>query len=223
MLLRRTYRWIRYGVRTRVVNAALALLVVTAAPAAADPVRIVALGDSLTAGYGLARGDSFPVRLEAALRAEGIDAVVDNAGVSGDTSAGGRARIDWALAPAADGSADILIVELGANDGLRGLDPATTEANLEAIIETAKERSLAVLLTGMMAPPNLGRQYAAEFNAIFPRLAGKYGVALYPFFLDGVAAVPELNQADGIHPTAAGVEIIVESILPYVKALLPAP
>ena len=156
MLLRRTYCWIRYGVRCRVVNAALALLVLTAVPAAADPVRIIALGDSLTAGYGLARGDSFPVRLEAALRAEGIDAVVDNAGVSGDTSAGGRARLDWALAPGPDGAADVLVVELGANDGLRGLDPATTEANLEAIIETAKERGLAVLLAGMMAPAESG-------------------------------------------------------------------
>ncbi len=222
MLSRRVFRWIRYGARSRVVNAALALLVLTAASAAADPVRIVALGDSLTAGYGLARSESFPARLEAALKAGGIDAVVENAGVSGDTSAGGRARLDWALAPGADGEADILIVELGANDGLRGLDPAATEANLDAILQTAKERGLAVLLTGMVAPPNLGRDYTAEFNALYPRLAEKHGVAFYPFFLDGVAADPKLNQRDGIHPTAEGVEVIVAGILPKVKALIAA-
>ncbi len=220
MKLRRTWPWIRYGVRARVVNAALACLVLMATPAAADPIRVIALGDSLTAGYGLAHGGSFPAQLEAALKADGIEAVVENAGVSGDTSAGGRARLDWALAPGSQGDADVLIVELGANDGLRGLDPAATEANLEAILETAKERGVAVLLTGMMAPPNLGRDYAAEFNAVFPRLAEKHGVALYPFFLEGVAAIPELNQRDGIHPTAAGIEVIVERILPHVKALI---
>ena len=222
MLSRRIFSWIRYGARAGVVNATLAFLVLTTAPAAGDTVRIVALGDSLTAGYGLARGESFPVQLEAALEAEGIDAVVENAGVSGDTSAGGRARLDWALAPGADGEADILIVELGANDGLRGLDPAATEANIAAILETAKDRGVAVLLTGMMAPPNLGREYTAEFNALYPRLAEKHGVAFYPFFLEGVAADPKLNQRDGIHPTAEGVGVIVAGILPKVKALIEA-
>jgi acyl-CoA thioesterase-1 len=210
-----------YGTIARFVNVAMAAAVLLMAPdAGAETLRIVALGDSLTAGYGLAREDSFPARLEAALRAEGLDAVVVNAGVSGDTSAGGRSRIDWALAPGPGGEADAAIVELGANDGLRGLDPAATEANLDAILERIRARGIPALLAGMKAPPNLGPEYGADFEAIYPRLAERPGVSLYPFFLDGVAAVPELNQDDGIHPNPAGVEVIVERILPYVRDML---
>jgi len=223
MILRRLPRRFGYGAIVALVNLAVVLAALVAVPAMAKPVRIVALGDSLTAGYGLAQADAFPVRLEAALRADGIDAVVVNAGVSGDTSAGGLRRLDWALAPGPDGPADALIVELGANDGLRGLDPKATEANLDSILARARERGLRVLLTGMLAPPNLGRDYGAQFDAIYPRLAAKHGVLLYPFFLDGVAAIPSLNQADGIHPDAAGVAVIVGRMLPAVKRLLAAP
>jgi acyl-CoA thioesterase-1 len=198
-------------------------VVAVAGPVAAAPLRIVVLGDSLTAGYGLAGDDAFPVRLQAALQADGIDARVINAGVSGDTSAAGLRRLDWALAAGPDGPPDALIVELGANDGLRGLDPKTTEANLDAILTRGKARGLKILLTGMKAPPNLGRDYAAEFDALFPRLAARHDVALYPFFLDGVAADRTLNQADGIHPNPAGVAVIVGRILPYVKRLLAGP
>jgi len=158
-------------------------------------------------------------RLEAALRKEGLDVDVINAGVSGDTTAGGLARLDWVLA-SVNGGADAVIVELGANDGLRGVDPRTTEANLDAILSRLRNRDVAVLLAGMWAPPNLGREYADAFNAIYPRLAKKHGVALYPFFLDGVAAEAALNQGDGIHPNAAGVAVIVERILPAAKALV---
>ena len=189
------------------------------APAtAAEPVTILALGDSLTAGYGLALPDSFPVRLEKALRDGGLDVRVKNGGVSGDTTAGGRARFAWALAvkPRA------VIVELGANDGLRGLDPKETEANLDAIIAEARRQGLPVLLAGMLAPPNLGPEYGAEFNAVFPRLAEKHGTLFYPFFLEGVAAKPELNQTDGIHPNARGVAEIVHRILPMAKKLVAA-
>jgi acyl-CoA thioesterase-1 len=184
--------------------------------AAAEPVRIVMLGDSITAGYGLAPRDSLPVRLGAALKERGHDVVVENAGVSGDTSAGGLARLDWAVA----GKPDIVIVELGANDGLRGLEPAKMEANLGAIIERLKARGSAVLLAGMYAPRNLGPAYAAEYDAVFPRLAREHGVAFYPFILDGVAARPDRNQGDGIHPNAAGVAVIVEGLVPHVLALL---
>jgi len=220
MVFRRLPLGIRYGVIAVLVNMALLLAAPAAFAAAARPVRIVALGDSLTAGLGLAQEDAYTVRLQAALRADGIDAVVVNSGVSGDTSAGGLSRLDWALAPGPDGPADALIVELGANDGLRGLDPKATEKNLDAILARAGERGLKVLLTGMLAPPNLGREYGAEFNGIFPRLAAKHGILLYPFFLEGVAADPALNQADGIHPNARGVAVIVERMLPYVKKLI---
>lgn len=207
--------WLFNGIAA--VALALAALLAPPAPAAgAGPVRILALGDSLTAGYGLASDQAFPVRLEKALKARGIEAVVDNAGVSGDTTAGGLARLDWAL----DGSKpQLAIVELGANDGLRGLDPAATRKNLDAILTRLKAAGVRVLLAGMYAPPNLGRDYGREFNAIYPELAEKHKVALYPFFLDGVAANPALNQADGIHPTAKGVDVIVERILPAVAKL----
>lgn len=209
----------RYGALALIVNA---LVLFSAGLAGAETPRVVVLGDSLTAGYGLAAADSFPARLQAALRARGWDVEVVNAGVSGDTTAGGRARLGWALAPGPEGKASALIVELGANDGLRGLDPKASEANLDAILTEARSRGIGVLLTGMMAPPNLGREYATEFNGLFPRLAEKHDVALYPFFLRGVAAVPELNQKDGIHPNADGVAVIVENILPYVEDLLSA-
>ncbi len=199
------------------VNVAVALAVFGPGVAAAEPTRILALGDSLTAGYGLERTDSFPVQLQRALNRQGIDAVVSNAGVSGDTSAGGRARLAWVLAekPA------LAIIELGANDGLRGLDPETTFANLDAILGQLREAGVAVLLTGMQAPPNLGRDYGRAFADLYPRLAAKHGVVLYPFFLDGVAADPALNQDDAIHPNAMGVAVIVKRIVPYVKRVMP--
>ena len=177
---------------------------------------IVALGDSLTAGYGLPPEDAFTTRLEARLKANGLDVEVVNAGVSGDTSKGGLARIDWSVP---DGS-DLVIVELGANDALRGISPAETAKNLDAIIARLKERGIGVLLAGMLAPPNMGSEYETAFNAIYPDLAEKHGVALYPFFLDGVAAEPELNQADGIHPNAAGTGVIVERLSPMVDKLV---
>ena len=186
------------------------------APAAAEPIHIVALGDSLTAGYGLSREDSFPAQLERRLRAAGHDATVVNAGVSGDTSAGGAARIEWLLSE----TPDLVIVELGANDGLRGLDPAATEANLDKIIRVARDAGARVLLAGMLAPPNLGRDYGAEFNAVFPDLAEAHDVVYYPFFLDGVAAESGYDIGDGLHPNAAGIAVIVERILPYVVRAL---
>ncbi|MFQ5958893.1 MAG: arylesterase [Alphaproteobacteria bacterium] len=212
----------RNGLARRDFNVALAHLAASPwlarAAAAASPARVVVLGDSLTAGYGLPADDAFPARLEAALRADGIAVDVVNAGVSGDTTAGGRARLDWALAD----KPDAVIVELGANDGLRGIDPAETFANLDAILRRLGDEGVKVLLAGMLAPPNLGRAYGAAFNDVYPRLAAKHGVALYPFFLDGVAARPELNQGDGLHPNARGVAVIVERIAPYVKRLLAA-
>ncbi len=208
---------IRYGVAGALVNAAVVVALLGAGVAAAEPIRILALGDSLTAGYGLERRDSFPVQLERALIGAGIDAVVSNAGVSGDTSAGGRARLDWVLAE----KPHMAIVELGANDGLRGLDPQTTFANLDSIVARLRAAGVAVLLTGMRAPPNLGREYGRAFAALYPRLAAKHGVVLYPFFLDGVAADPALNQDDAIHPNAEGVAVIVKRMVPYVKRVMP--
>jgi acyl-CoA thioesterase-1 len=207
---------IRYGVAAALVNAAVIGAVLVAGVAAAEPTRILALGDSLTAGHGLERRDSFPVQLQRALKSEGIDAVVSNAGVSGDTSAGGRARLAWVLAE----KPDVAIIELGANDGLRGLDLQATFANLDAILARLREAGVAVLLTGMQAPPNLGREYGQAFAELYPRLAAKHGVVLYPFFLDGVAAVPALNQDDAIHPNAMGVAVIVKRIVPYVKRVM---
>jgi acyl-CoA thioesterase-1 len=186
--------------------------------AAAAPVEIVALGDSLTAGYELPPGESFPEQLEAALRAHGHDVTVINAGVSGDTASDGLARVEWSV-PA---SADIIIVELGGNDALRGIDPALTREALSAIVAKLRGRGHAVLLAGMRAPPNLGSDYAAAFDSIFPDIAAEYGVALYPFFLEGVALDAVMSQPDGIHPTAAGVATIVESILPEVEKLIAA-
>jgi acyl-CoA thioesterase-1 len=203
----------------RQINGFLAaglILALGVAPAWAQP-RLMLLGDSLTAGYGLPRAQAFPARLQAALQAAGLEVRVVDAGVSGDTTAGGLARLDWAMAPTAP---EFAIVQLGGNDGLRGLDPRAMESNLERIIVKLKDSRTRVLVAGMLAPPNLGREYGQEFNAVFGRLSERHGVALYPFFLDGVAAEPSLNQADGIHPNARGVEIIVERILPHVKRLI---
>jgi acyl-CoA thioesterase I len=180
--------------------------------------RIAVLGDSLTAAYGLDLADGFPARLEQALRAKGYDCAVLDAGVSGDTSAGGLARLDWMLA---DGPSHV-IVELGGNDGLRALPPEQMEQNLNQIVTRLKDEGIPVLLTGMLAPPNLGRDYGAAFEAVFPRLAQEHDLPLYPFFLEGVAGDALLNQNDGIHPTAEGVAIIVENILPTVTDWLDA-
>lgn len=184
--------------------------------AAAEPVKILALGDSLTAGYGLPEADAFTTRLQQALKDKGYDVQVINAGVSGDTTAGGRARLDWALGD----QPDVAVVELGANDGLRGLDPASTRENLDAILTVMKERGVPTLLAGMYAPRNLGREYGDRFNAIYPELAAKHDVPLYPFFLEGVALDPKLNQEDGMHPNAKGVAIVVDGILPHLTALI---
>lgn len=204
---------VRYG--------AIALLVnVQASPAWAEALRLLALGDSLTAGYGVAADAAFPVQLERALRAEGYDVTVVNGGVSGDTSAGGLARLDWALADKPQAA----IVELGANDALRGLDPALTERNLDAVLTRLKADGVRVVLAGMLAPPNYGPDYAATFAKLYPRLAERHKVVLYPFFLDGVARDPRLNQPDGLHPTRDGVAEIVRRILPSIKAVLgPSP
>ena len=217
-----------YGVRQRPINRrgmiAVALLAtffggVFSPPAsvADGSIRtIMAFGDSLTSGYGLPPADAFPVKLEAALRARGHAVRVINAGVAGDTTAGGRARLAWMLAD----KPDAVILELGANDGLRGLDPAETLANLRAIMEQLKAADLPVLLAGMRAPPNLGRDFGAEFDTIFATVALEYDALFYPFFLEGVAARPTLNQNDGIHPNSIGVAIVVKRIIPSVEALL---
>ena len=193
-----------------------ALLLLFASPAGAAEPRIVVLGDSLTAGFGLPREDAFPARLEAALRAHGHQWQIIDAGVSGDTSAGGLARLDWVLAD----RPEIVIVELGANDGLRSLPTDRMEANLDAILARIGESGASILLAGMRAPANFGADYAAAFRAVYERLAARHRVALYPFFLEGVAMEPALNQPDGIHPNAAGVDEIVRRILPHVVALV---
>ncbi len=187
----------------------------TAAPAPL-PLKIVAFGDSLSAGYGLPAGAAFPVQLQAALKARGITIEMTNASVSGDTAQGGLDRLDWSVP---DGT-DAVILELGANDALRGFDTALTKAALDAIVTKLKARGIAVLLCGMRAPPNLGPEYVARFDALYRDLAAKHGVMLYPFFLDGVAGERRLNLPDGIHPTAEGVKVIVERILPVTEAFL---
>lgn len=189
------------------------VLLGSAAAALADPYRIVGFGDSLMAGYGLDAGQSFPEKLEKALRDKGHDVVITNAGVSGDTTSGGLSRLDWSVP---DGT-QLVILELGANDMLRGIGPEITEKNLDAIIARLKERNIDVLLAGMLAAPNLGQDYQAAFDAIYPGLAEKYGITLYPFFLDGVAADPAFLLEDGMHPNAAGVERMVEKALPAVE------
>jgi len=200
------------------VVAALALAVPLAGPAAgADrPVRIVALGDSLTAGLGLPANAAFPARLEQALNAKGMAVEITNAGVSGDTASAGLARLDWSVPE----GTDAVIVELGANDTLRGTDPKVTREALEGIVGRLRERRIEVLLAGMRAAPNLGPDYGRDFDAIYPDLAARNDLLLYPFFLDGVATDAKLNQRDGLHPTAAGVDAIVARILPKAEALV---
>jgi acyl-CoA thioesterase-1 len=186
------------------------------AAAPAKPVKMVVLGDSLSAGLGLPASAAFPARLQKALDDKGIKVDMTNAGVSGDTSTGGRDRLDWSVPK----GTDAVVLELGANDALRGTDPAVTRAALTEIVKRLKARKIAVLLCGMVAPPNYGKDYAARFNAIYPELSKSSGVPLYPFFLEGVASNAKLNQADGMHPTAEGVDVIVKNILPMVEALL---
>lgn len=184
--------------------------------AAERPTKVVALGDSLTAGFQLRGQAAFPAQLEQALKAKGIAVTIVNAGVSGDTTSGGLARLDWSVPE----GTDAVILELGANDMLRGVDPKISRAALEEIIRRLKARHIEVLLCGMLAAPNLGPNYAREFNAIYPELAAANDVLLYPFFLDGVVADPKLNIGDGLHPTGEGVARIVSGILPKVEALL---
>jgi acyl-CoA thioesterase-1 len=195
----------------------LASLLAAMAPARADPaVRMVAFGDSLMAGYGLRPDEAFPAKLQQALRRNGFAVEVSNAGVSGDTASAGLDRLDWSIP---DGT-QAVILELGANDALRGIDPAVTRGALDAILRRLKQRGIEVLLAGMRAPRNLGPDYAAAFDSIFPDLAARHGVMLYDFFLDGVATQSRLNQPDGVHPTAAGVDVIVAGILPKTEELL---
>ncbi len=210
-----------YGSRRRIVHFLSGLLLFLLAPTtayAADRL-VLAFGDSLTAGYQLKPNEGFAPRLEAALRRQGMAARVHNGGVSGDTSAAGRARLNWLLT-GLKAKPDLVIVELGANDMLRGLKPAETSANLDAIITTLKGRGIPVLLAGMRAAPNMGAAYRREFDAIYPRLAKTHGVPLYPFFLEGVAATPRLLLKDGMHPNPVGVDTIVRGILPSVTAAL---
>jgi len=180
------------------------------------PVRIVAFGDSLVAGYGLSKQDAFPAKLEKALRAKGYAVTIENAGVSGDTTAGGLARLDWSIPQ----GTQAVILELGANDALRGLDPKAARRALETMITRLKGRGIQVLLAGMLAPRNYGPDYAKAFDPIYPELAAAHDLVLYPFFLDGVVSDRALNQGDGIHPTAAGVDVIVARILPKVEELI---
>jgi acyl-CoA thioesterase-1 len=187
-----------------------------ALPAAEGPVKLVVLGDSLSAGYGLPVQSSFPSKLAAALEAKGIAVAITNAGVSGDTASGGLGRVDWSVPE----GTEAVIVELGANDALRGIDPAVTKTALDGILRKLNDRKIPVLLAGMRAPRNMGADYARDFDAIFPALAQTYGAVFYPFFLDGVATDDKLNQRDGIHPNAAGVDIIVARILPKVEELI---
>jgi acyl-CoA thioesterase-1 len=204
----------------RLAAVTIACVVLCAAPLRAQtapaPVKIVALGDSLTAGLGLPAESAFPAKLDAALKRNGIAATVANAGVSGDTASGGLERLDWSVP---DGTGAV-ILELGANDMLRGIDPAVTREALDAILTKLKARNIPVLLCGMRAAPNMGANYVHAFDAIYPALASTHGVVFYPFFLEGVAADRTLNQPDGLHPTAAGVEVIVERILPKVEELV---
>ncbi|WP_426538399.1 arylesterase [Bradyrhizobium sp. McL0615] len=192
------------------------VLAQTPAAAPTKSVKMVVLGDSLSAGLGLSASAAFPARLQKALGDKGIKVDMINAGVSGDTTSGGRDRLDWSIPE----GTEAVILELGANDALRGIDPAVTRAALSDILTRLKARKIAVLMCGMLAPPNYGSDYAARFNAIYPELSKSFGVPLYPFFLEGVAADAKLNQADGLHPTADGVDIIVKNILPMVEAFL---
>ena len=193
------------------------VIMVPAGQAAPGPLSIVVLGDSLTAGYGLAADAAFPARLQAALKARGYtDVTVANAGVSGDTATGGLERLDWSVPE----GTDAVIVELGANDALRGVDPQVTRKALDGILGRLAARNIPVLLAGMKAPRNMGAEYVSAFDAIYPELASSHRVVFYPFFLEGAATDPKLNQADGLHPTAAGVDAIVKGIMPGVEELI---
>jgi acyl-CoA thioesterase-1 len=208
----------RYGLFMHIAVLMLALMTI-AGPAWADaakPIKLVVLGDSLSAGLGLPAQDAFPAKLQKALQAKGIAVDMINAGVSGDTTSGGRDRLDWSVPEGTEG----VILELGANDAMRGIDPDLTRAALTDIVQRLKARKIAVMLCGMLAPPNFGADYGARFNSIYPELAKQFDVPLYPFFLDGVAADAKLNQADGIHPTAEGVDIVVSNMLPTVEAFV---
>ncbi|MCJ9752729.1 arylesterase [Neorhizobium sp. BETTINA12A] len=200
-----------------IVMSALAL---AALPAAAQDraIQLVGFGDSLMAGYQLAPSESYTAQLEAALKADGQNVVVTNAGVSGDTTAGGLSRIDWSVPDGTDG----VILELGANDALRGISPEQSEKNLDAILARLKERKIPVFLVGILAPPNMGGDYAEKFNPIYKRLAEKYAVPLYPFFLDGVATISTLQLSDGMHPNTKGVAVMVEKTMEPVKSFLGA-
>jgi acyl-CoA thioesterase-1 len=198
------------------VSTLLGTLLLVSQPAAARTLKIVALGDSLTAGYGLGPGEAFPDVLQKALREKGFDVKIANAGVSGDTAGAGAERLDWSVPDGTDG----VIVELGANDALRGIDPAQTRAALDRILTRLGERKIPVLLAGMLAPRNLGPDYIAAFDGMYRQLADKHGALLYPFFLDGVAGDKSLNLNDGMHPAAAGVSRIVERMLPTVETFI---
>jgi acyl-CoA thioesterase-1 len=197
----------------RFVFTLLAILLPAFAAAGAEPYRIVGFGDSLMAGYGLGPGEAVPEKLETVLKAKGHDVVITNAGVSGDTTSGGLSRLDWSTPE----GTNLVLLELGANDMLRGITPEITERNLDAMIVRLKERGIDVMLAGMMAAPNLGADYAEAFNLIYPKLAKKHGLVFYAFFMDGVAAEPSLLLDDGMHPNAAGVDRIVEGIVPMVE------
>jgi acyl-CoA thioesterase-1 len=192
-------------------------LVLAASPASAErSLKIVAFGDSLTSGFGLAANDAFPVKLRQALAAKGIKVDIVNAGVGGDTATAGLARLDWSVPADTDG----VILELGANDALRGVDPAVTRKALDTIMQKLKQRGIPVLLCGMYAPPNMGDEFVQTYRDMYPALAKTYGALLYPFFLDPVAGRAELNQHDGIHPNPQGVDLIVQAILPKVEELI---
>jgi acyl-CoA thioesterase I len=202
-----------YGRFAAVVNSLLLVLLLgSAAHAQGGPVRLAVLGDSLAAGFGVKPEQSFPARLEVELKAQGRNVTVLNQGVSGDTSAGGLDRLDWMLAD----KPDIVLVELGANDALRGIDPTVTEKNLSSIVEKLKGAGVTVWLAGMLAPRNLGPDYVASFDGLYKRIADKYDLPLYPFILDGVAQDPALNQGDGMHPNPKGAQIVADRLLPFV-------
>ncbi len=211
-----------YGLLGRLRKAVAALLalgmvaVSPVQPAMASPIRLLVLGDSLTSGYGVAHAEGFQAQLAAALAASGHQVRIIDGAVSGDTTEDGRARLAWVL----EGGADAAIVELGANDGLRGIDPTVMQANLTAILDTLAARHIPVLLCGMYAPPNMGPEYAQAFKAVFDRLSHRPGLLFDPFFLAGVAEDPALNQADGLHPNPEGVRRIVTRLLPLVEKLL---
>ncbi len=219
ILARERRAWAAYGRGRRfrpIFFAWLLTLLACSSPAAARPLHIVALGDSLTAGLSLPADATFPAQLRKALEAKGFSVEIDNAGVSGDTSSGALARLDWALGEGADG----VILEIGANDMLRGQDPGVAEANIDAIMARLHDRKIPVFLAGMRAAPNLGPDYAAKFDAIYPKLAKKYDAPLYPLFLEGVAGHPDMQLPDGMHPTREGVAVIVAGILPQMTAWL---